>query len=422
MRTYMSAITVKVALPAGSLQESTLRLMSEAGVECTLGSRSYKVATDDSTLDVRLLRAQEIATCVEKGVADVGITGYDWICETGSRVTELAELTFSKRTNGGTRWVLAAPEDGPFASVADLEGKTISTEAVNLTRAFLFKQGVRAKVDFSWGATESKCPDIADAVVDVSETGSSLRANKLREIAEIFRSTPRLIASAGALQSCEKRERIDALALALRSILDAREKMLVGMNLPRSALDAVLEVLPALAAPDVINTADSNWVKVEAVIERRQYQRLLPQLQQRGARGIIAETLSRVVPERLPDARLIDGNEVLWADIKVRCAFSPDTVDFSKCGGLVPCIAQSVMGGGVRMVGFMNRDAISKTLATGQLTFLSRSSGRLWTKGETSGNFLRVVDLLLDCDRDTILAKVIPSGPTCHTGSETCFG
>lgn len=418
----MSTTVVKLALPAGSLQEPTLKLMAEAGVECTLGSRSYNVSTDDPSLSVRLLRAQEIARCVEKGAADAGITGYDWICETGARVTELAELTFSKRTSGGTKWVLAAPENGEFKSAEDLEGKVVATEAVNLTRAFLLKRGVRADVQFSWGATESKCPDIADAIVDVSETGSSLRANKLREIAEVFKSTPRLIASEAALLQPEKRERIQALGLALRSILDAREKMIVAMNVPVAQLDQLVEVLPSLNAPDIVNTTDARWVKVETVIERKQYQQLLPKLQARGAQGIIAEAVSRAVPSRLPEEKLIVGNDVLWADLKLRGRFSPDDVDFGKGNGLVPCIAQSGIDESIRMVGYMNRDALCKTLATGQLTFFSRKSEKLWTKGETSGNFLRVIDLMLDCDRDTIVARVIPKGPTCHTGSETCFG
>ena len=244
----MTTPIVKLALPAGSLQDATLKLMSDAGVACTLGSRSYSVTTDDPSLSVRLLRAQEIARCVESGAADVGITGYDWICETGARVKELAELQFSKRTNGGTAWVLAAPEDGPYKTPQDLEGKRVATEAVNLTRAYLLKEGVRAQVEFSWGATESKCPDMADAIVDVSETGSSLRANRLRQIAEVFRSTPRLIANDAALLNCDKRDRIVALALALRSILDAREKMVLGMNVPAHALDQFIDILPALNA------------------------------------------------------------------------------------------------------------------------------------------------------------------------------
>ena len=418
----MSPTVVKLVLPAGSLQEPTLKLMAEAGVDCTLGSRSYTVTADDPSLSVRLLRAQEIARCVEKGVADVGITGFDWICETGARVNELAELTFSKRTTGGTKWVLAAPESGEFTSPEDLEGMTVSTEAVNLTRSFLLKRGIRANVQFSWGATESKCPDLADAIVDVSETGSSLRANKLREIAEVFRSTPRLIASDAALQQPDKRERIEALGLALRSILDAREKMILAMNVPTQQVDKLLDVLPALNAPDIVNTADAQWVKIETVIERKQYQQLLPKLRACGAQGIIAEALSRAVPAALPDHKTIDGAEVLWGDLKLRSRFSSEEVDFAKGGGLVPCVAQSSLDESIRMVGYMNKDALAKTVATGKLTFYSRTSDRLWTKGETSGNFLRVLDLLLDCDRDTIVARVIPTGPTCHTGTETCFG
>jgi ATP phosphoribosyltransferase len=418
----MNAPFVKLALPAGSLQDATLKLMSEAGVECTVSSRSYSVSTEDPSLSVRLLRAQEIARCVESGAADAGITGYDWICETGARVKELAELQFSKRTNGGTKWVLASPEDGPFKTPQDLEGKRIATEAVNLTRAYLLKQGVRAQVEFSWGATESKCPDLADAIVDVSETGSSLKANRLRQIAEVFRSTPRLIANDTALQNCEKRERIVALGLALRSILDAREKMLLAMNVPANRLDQCIELLPALNAPDIISTADAKWLKVETVIERRQYQQLLPKLQARGAQGIIAEELSRVVPSALPDEKLIDGSDVLWADLRLQSRFSINDVDFAKGSGLVPCIAQSELDGSIRMLGYMSREALGKTLATGMLTFFSRKSEKLWTKGETSGNFLRVTDLLLDCDRDTIVARVIPKGPTCHVGTETCFG
>ncbi|MBR4170403.1 MAG: ATP phosphoribosyltransferase [Kiritimatiellae bacterium] len=284
-----------LGLPKGSLQESTFKLMEKAGFSIKAGDRSYTPRVDDPQLECRLIRPQEISRYVELGLLDAGITGYDWIYENGSDVVEVAELCYSKATSRPVRWVLAVPEDSPFKEVKDLEGKRIATEAVGLTKRFLAKNNVNAEVEFSWGATEVKAPELVDAIVDLTETGSSLRANHLRVIAEILTSTTRLIANKKAWDDPAKHEKIEQIALLLQGALSAESRVLVKLNCPSDKLDAVTTVLPALHAPTVNKLKDADWFAVEAVVEESVVRDIVLPLRKAGATGIIELPLNKVI-------------------------------------------------------------------------------------------------------------------------------
>jgi len=284
-----------LGLPKGSLQESTFKLMEKAGFSIKAGDRSYTPRVDDPQLECRLIRPQEISRYVELGLLDAGITGYDWIYENGSDVVEVAELCYSKATSRPVRWVLAVPEDSPFKEVKDLEGKRIATEAVGLTKRFLAKNNVNAEVEFSWGATEVKAPELVDAIVDLTETGSSLRANHLRVISEILTSTTRLIANKKAWDDPEKHEKIEQIALLLQGALSAESRVLVKLNCPSDKLDAVTTVLPALHAPTVNKLKDADWFAVEAVVEESVVRDIVLPLRKAGATGIIELPLNKVI-------------------------------------------------------------------------------------------------------------------------------
>jgi ATP phosphoribosyltransferase len=260
-----------------------------------VSGRSYKPSVDDPELEVRLLRAQEISRYVEHGFLDCGLTGHDWIIENGSDVETVCELTFSKASSNPTRWVLAIPEDSPIKSVKELQGKRIATEAVGLTRRFLEKHGVAAEIEFSWGATEVKVPDLVDAIVDVTETGSSLRANKLRILETIMTSSPRLIANKGAWAEPWKRSKIERLVLLLTGALNARDKVGLKMNIEEARLDALLKALPALRNPTIAHLAHPGWVAVETIIDEKIVREIIPQLKELGAEGIIEYPLNKVV-------------------------------------------------------------------------------------------------------------------------------
>jgi ATP phosphoribosyltransferase len=286
---------LRFGLPKGSLQESAIEKMAKAGWNISVSSRSYVPYVDDEELEIRLIRAQEISRYVEHGYLDCGITGHDWIVENGSRVHEVGEFLFSKATRQPTRWVLAVPEGSPVRSVHDLHGKRIATEVVSLTKKYLRKHGVKAEVEFSWGATEVKAHELVDAIVEVTETGSSLRANNLRIVDELLVSTPRLIASHESWRNAWKRKKIQTLALLLQGALEAETKVGLKMNIQEKNLASLLERLPALRRPTISNLSQPGWVAVETIIDERIVRELIPQLKAAGAEGIIEYPLNKVV-------------------------------------------------------------------------------------------------------------------------------
>ena len=286
---------LSIGLPSGSLQEPTLALFARAGYQISGASRSYKPTIDDPEIRLRLLRAQEISRYVEQGFLDAGLTGRDWIEENGSNVEVLGDLPFSKASSAPTRWVLAVPEPSPFRTVADLAGKRIATEAVGLTRRFLERQGVQAQVEFSWGATEVKVPDLVDAIVDITETGSSLRANNLRIVATLMESYPQLIANHAAWTDPWKKDKLSRLMILLKGALAARDKVGLKMNFPKNDLQKLLTALPSLREPTVSPLAQPEWVAVETIIDETVVRDLIPQLKLLGAEGIIEYPLNKVV-------------------------------------------------------------------------------------------------------------------------------
>jgi ATP phosphoribosyltransferase len=286
---------LRIGLPSGSLQEPTFALFAKAGFNISGASRSYKPAVDDPELTIRVLRAQEISRYVEHGFLDCGLTGRDWIANNASDVAVLAEMVFSKVSNKPTRWVIAVPEDSPIRTVKDLQGKVIATEAVELTRRYLAGHGVTAEVEFSWGATEVKVPDLVDAIVDVTETGSSLRANKLRILETIMESVPQFIANKDSLEDPWKKAKIEKIVLLLQGAYAARDKVGLKMNLPEARLAELLKALPALRNPTVSHLATPDWIAVETIIDERVVREIIPQLKALGAEGIIEYPLNKVV-------------------------------------------------------------------------------------------------------------------------------
>jgi ATP phosphoribosyltransferase len=287
--------TLRLGLPKGSLQQTTQRLFTQAGFKLRIPERSYYPDIDDPEIGCILIRAQEMARYVQQGVLDAGITGIDWTLEQRARVRELADLRAPWPNYGPVRWVVAVKEGSRIHRPADLAGKRIATEVVNLTRGYLRKHGVRATVEFSWGATEVKPPLLADAIVDVTETGSSLRANQLRVIDTVLESTPRFIANREACADPWKRQKMDRLLLLLRGTIHAIDRVGMMMNVPRRCLDAVLHLLPALGTPTVSNLADEKWVAINTVIEERIVTDLVPKLSEAGARAIVEYPLNKIL-------------------------------------------------------------------------------------------------------------------------------
>ena len=286
---------LKLGIPAGSLNEATVDLFQRAGYRITSSSRSYSPEIDDDEIECLMVRAQEMARYVEQGVLDAGITGHDWVVETGADVHEICELVFSKVSRHPARWVLCVPNDAPVRTVEDLEGKRIATEVVNTTRTYLKRHGVNAQVEFSWGATEAKPPRLVDAIVEITETGSSLRANNLRIVDEILRSTPRIIANHAAMADPEKSRKLENIALMLRSCLAAEGKVGLMMNARRGDLDAILALLPALQKPTVSALSDDEWIAVHSIIEESVVRTLIPQLKAAGARGIVEYAINKII-------------------------------------------------------------------------------------------------------------------------------
>jgi ATP phosphoribosyltransferase len=286
---------LRFGLPKGSLQEATIEKMAKAGYNISVSSRSYIPYVDDPELEIRLIRAQEISRYVEHGYLDCGITGLDWIQENGSKVREVGEFQFNKATRQTARWVLAVPEDSPVKSVKDLKGKRIATELVHSTRKYLRRHKVRAEVEFSWGATEMKAHELVDAIVDITETGSSLRANKLRIVDTLLHSTPRLIANHTSWKEPWKRRKIETLSLLLKGALEAEAKVGLKMNIARTNLAGLLKALPALRNPTISNLSQEGWVAVETIIDEHVVRELIPALKRAGAEGIIEYPLNKVV-------------------------------------------------------------------------------------------------------------------------------
>jgi len=286
---------LKIGLPKGSLQDATLAKMAKAGFNIQVSSRSYVPYVDDEQLMVRLIRSQEISRYVEHAYLDCGITGHDWVVENGSDVRDVAEFQFSKATSLPARWVLAVPENSPIKTVKDLQGKRIATEVVNITKNYLRKHGVKAKVEFSWGATEVKAHELVDAIVEITETGSSLRANNLRIVDTLLTSTPRLIVNHASWKDAWKRRKVETLALLLRGAIEAESKVGLKMNIQQKNLDQLLRNLPALRNPTISNLIEPGWVAVETIIDEKVVRELIPQLKAAGAEGIVEYPLNKVV-------------------------------------------------------------------------------------------------------------------------------
>src|SRR3954463_7689603 len=278
---------LRFGLPKGSLQEATIEKMAKAGFNIQVSSRSYVPYVDDEDLEIRLIRAQEISRYVDHGYLDCGITGHDWITENDSDVHEVGEFLFSKATRQPARWVLAVPEDSKIKTVKDLEGKRIATEVVNLTKRYLRQHKVKAEVEFSWGATEFKAHELVDAIVELTETGSSLRANRLRIVDTLLSSTPRLIANHQAWKDSWKRAKIENLALLLKGALEAEAKVGLKMNIEEKGLRNLLQSLPSLRNPTISNLSQQGWVAVETIIDEHVVRDLIPRLKAAGAEGII---------------------------------------------------------------------------------------------------------------------------------------
>ncbi len=286
---------VRLGLPKGSLQEATLSKMAKAGFNIQVSSRSYVPYVDDPELEIRLIRAQEISRYVDHGYLDSGITGLDWILENGSDVQEVCEFQFSKVTRQPTRWVLAVPENSPIRSPRDLEGKRIATEVVRLTRQYLERHQIRAEVEFSWGATEVKAHELVDAIVELTETGSSLLANNLRIVDTLLVSTPRLIVNRRSWRDPWKRAKIETLAMLLRGAIEAESKVGLKMNIARKNLRKLLKSLPALRNPTISSLSQPGWVAVETVVDEQVVREFIPLLKTAGAEGIIEYPLNKVV-------------------------------------------------------------------------------------------------------------------------------
>jgi len=291
---------LKLGIPKGSLQEATLQLFARAGFNIYASPRSYFPSIDDPEIECMLIRAQEMARYVADGVLDAGLTGLDWVAEheagaTAGSVVPLADLIYAKQSFGKVRWVLAVPEESPYRSPADLQGKTIATELVRATQAYFVRLGVTVNVEFSWGATEVKPPVLADAIVEVTETGSSLRANRLRIIDTVLESNTQLIANPRALDTPWTRTKLDNIALLLKAAIEAQGRVGMMLNVKRSDLEAVLALLPALQRPTVSPLSDGEWVAINTIIEERTVRDLIPRLKAARAQGIVEYPLNKIV-------------------------------------------------------------------------------------------------------------------------------
>jgi ATP phosphoribosyltransferase len=286
---------LKLGIPKGSLQEATIDLLARAGWKVTISSRSYVPTIDDMEMECLLVRAQEMARYVESGALDAGITGHDWVVETKANVVELAELVYAKQRLSRVKWVLAVPEDSPIREPKDLEGKVIATEVVGITQDYLARHGVKSRVEFSWGATEVKVPQLADAIVEVTETGSSLKANRLRILDTVLESATVFIMNPKAAADAAKREKAESIVLMLQGAIAAATKVGLMLNVKREDLVTVLSVLPALKNPTISALSDSDWVAVNTIIEESVVRQILPKLKAAKAQGIVEYPLNKIV-------------------------------------------------------------------------------------------------------------------------------
>jgi len=286
---------LRLGIPKGSLQEATLQLLSRAGLQVFVNPRSYFATTNDPTVECMLIRAQEMARYVEHGALDAGLTGLDWVMESGLEVVPVADLIYAKQSRGKVRWVLAVPEDSPATKAEDLEGATIATELVAVTTRYFQERGINVKVEFSWGATEVKPPTLADAIVEVTETGSSLKANRLRVIETVLESNTQIIANKHAAADGNKRQKIENLALMLRGAMEAHGRVGLMLNVRLDDLAGVLDVLPALNSPTISTLSDKSWVAVNTIIEESHCWEVIPRLKAANATGIVEYPLNKVV-------------------------------------------------------------------------------------------------------------------------------
>ena len=286
---------LKLGIPKGSLENATVDLFRRAGFQITTSSRSYFPAIDDPEIECMLIRAQEMARYVEDGVLDAGLTGRDWVEENEAKVENVADLIYAKQSFGKVRWVLAVPESSPYKSVKDLQGKIIATELVAATRRYLERNGVTAKVEFSWGATEVKPPELADAIVEVTETGSSLRANKLRIIETVLESNTQLIANVTSWKDPEKRQKLEDMRMLLEGAINALGKVGLMLNVEKINLDAVLAVLPALKRPTISTLSEDGWLAVNTILEESTVRTIIPRLKAAGAQGIVEYPLNKII-------------------------------------------------------------------------------------------------------------------------------
>ncbi|MBI5076613.1 MAG: ATP phosphoribosyltransferase [Nitrospirae bacterium] len=287
---------LRLGLPKGSLQEATLKLFRKAGYHVTVSGRSYYPIFDDMEIESMLIRAQEMARYVENGIIDCGLTGYDWIMEQNADIKEVAELTYAKEGLKPVRWVVAVPNDSKIKTIKDLNGKRIATELVGFTKRFLKANKIKAEVDFSWGATEVKPPHLADAIVELTETGSSLRANNLRIVETILQSSTRFISNKKAWQNPWKQQKMENLVLLLRGALAAEEKVGMKMNVKQTDLKRVMSLLPAMHSPTISSLSDEGWYDLDVVIDEKQVRELIPKLKKAGASGIVEYQLNKVIP------------------------------------------------------------------------------------------------------------------------------
>ncbi len=292
----MKKRTIRLGLPKGSLQGSTLKLFNKAGYHITVSSRSYFPSIDDPEIEPMLIRAQEMARYVENGILDCGLTGYDWILEQNADVKQVAELNYAKEGLRPVRWVVAVPEDSKIRSIKDLRGKRIATELVGFTKRYLKTKKVKAEVDFSWGVTEVKPPQFADAIVELTETGMSLRANNLRIVDTVLVSTTRFITNKKAWKEKWKRQKIENLVMLLRGALTAEEHVGLKMNVFEKDLKKILSILPAMHSPTISALTDKGWFDIDVVIEERKVRDLMPRLKNAGATGIVEYQLNKVIP------------------------------------------------------------------------------------------------------------------------------
>ena len=284
-----------LGLPKGSLEETTKALFAKAGWRITTSSRSYRPSIDDPELDGRFVRAQEVSRYVEHGFFDCGLTGHDWVRENGSDVVEVCDLVYSRASTQKSRWVLCVPEGSPVRTAADLAGKRVATELVETTRRYFAAKGVPVEVEFSWGATEVKVPDLVDAIVDITETGSSLRANKLRIVDTLLETNTKLIANKASWADAAKRRKIETIALLLRGALEAESKVGLKMNLPKAALDGIARALPALRNPTISQLSSPDWIALETIIDESVVREIIQRLKALGAEGIVEYPLNKVV-------------------------------------------------------------------------------------------------------------------------------